>query len=67
VVRWLRLREGDRCAGSDCLALLWGRRTMACREGEERRERRRDMMSPPLLARPALLAEGSGVGEEIGI
>jgi hypothetical protein len=49
VGKWLRLREGDRCAGSDCLALLKRRRTMARRERKERRERRRDMMSPPCL------------------
>jgi hypothetical protein len=41
----LRLREGDRCVGSDCLALLKRRRTIARRERKERRERRRNMMS----------------------
>jgi hypothetical protein len=49
VVRWLRLREGDRCAGSDCLAFALEEKNDSPSKGEERRERRRDMMSPPCL------------------
>jgi hypothetical protein len=40
---------------------------MACRERRRQREKKKGHDESPLLARPALLAEGSWVDEGMGI